>query len=119
MLKNLLKKGVINLSSRTPIVRDRIRREFEFECENGTLNLLYEAIEPTNAAGTFSITALESCDGIRIYINGDLVNTLEEGETVIYTASPLETIEVECRTSPCVEGTCRVSLFLIVHYELN
>ena len=97
--------------------KDIVQNCFVFPCENGTRRILWEAQNLEKAAGTFVITAIDTCAGVRIFINGDtsFVAELLEGEAIIFTADPLELIEIECRGSG---ADCKVNLCLTVNYEV-
>lgn len=101
------------------LINEKVKQTYEFECDNGVRRLLWEGIDLNNPSGTLVITALQTCDSVRIYLNdnNEFEIALEEGQSVAYTVDPLTKIEVECRENG--SETCRIELCLSINYFVN
>lgn len=101
------------------LINEKIKQTYEFECENNERRLLWEGINLNNPTGTLVITALETCDSVRIYLNEEeeFEIAIQEGQTVALTVDPLTSIEIECRENG--SDICRVELCLSINYFVN
>ncbi len=114
-------------TSKRPVT-DTVQNCFTFRCKNKEKRLLWEAENLQKPSGTFVVTVLEACDEVKLFLNGKFLKELKVGQSAIFTADPLEKLEVECkfwfRDDDLDEGCydkkreCKIDLCLVVNYEV-
>ncbi|WP_370519756.1 S-Ena type endospore appendage [Pontibacillus sp. HMF3514] len=107
----------LSLKNRS-IETDIFEQCYTYPCD--TTNTLWKKSNNTkNVCGSFSISIIEACGPIQIFVNGPFVRSLvpDKQTTLLYTISDLESIHIRCVDENNSGGSCKVNLRLQVNYE--
>ncbi|QHE51634.1 S-Ena type endospore appendage [Pontibacillus sp. HMF3514] len=108
------KKQVMSCSNKT-LETDQFEHCYTFDCGT-TENSLWTANGIVNPCGSFVLSVDRTCSTVDVLVNGGEVKSdLTEGQSVIITSDPLESVEINCNGD--TGNNCKVSLCLTVNYE--
>ncbi|MGM7683514.1 S-Ena type endospore appendage [Cytobacillus sp. Hm23] len=100
------------------LFEDCVCCDFSVPCNSDSPFTIWKSIGVENVTGNFSVFFQSGCDGeLVVFVNGEEVNIINEGQEFCATFADMKSIEVLCRNETGEQGVCKGELKLNIKHK--